>query len=1073
MKYNASVNIENGIGKDYNYIVTPNVQRVLADIIDGTNQGSHSYSIIGTYGTGKSAFLIALENGLLQNDKSLLAENSVFFGLKKFEVINIVGDYISLRSLLMKKLGLDDGQNVLNELKALCKKAEATDKALVLVIDEFGKILEHAAKNNPEEELYFIQQLAELINDHRRRALLLTTLHQNFGSYAYQLSEPQRNEWQKVKGRFKEVVFSEPVEQLLYLAAEQIASVGKTPASSHQFQRIFCIAKEGKFISDGFSLATAEKLYPLDPLAAECLTLAIQKYGQNERSLFSFLTANGKYSINSFETQENYTYNLACVYDYLTYNFYSAISEVNMDSTGWSAIKVAIGRVESGIIDDTDVDDALKIIKTIGLLNIFSGSETTFSKESIITYAKYALNIADAGPLLSKLESVKVIRFASYKSQYILFEGTDIDIETELLKASTIVPTPIASIEELKDYIAPKIASASAEFYKKGTPRYFEFIILNEPEIKVPEGEIDGFCELVFPLDSSCIKDVIAQSQENPHANIYAVFNNVDEIVRHLHEIKKLQYVLEHKAIDDNVAKREILNIQEFEKAKLNASLNDYLFCGDGLVSWYFKGKQIEVKSRRDFNKLLSKVCDEIYYGTPIMRNELFNKQKISSAISLAKSNLLDALLLNSDKEDLGFDPQAFPPEKTIYLSLLKNTGIHRMDEEGMFVLGNPSDPGMSTFWDACQDFIASTTERPRKISELIKILTAAPFKVKQGFIDFWIPIYLYVRQQDFALYGPSGNYVMSITKEFFDLLWKHPGDYTIKAFNVSGIRLEFFKKYRQFLHQDDEVAVGKTSFSKTYTPFLKYYKGLNDYAKSTKKFSNPGTAKFRDVLASASDPEKAFFEDLPEALGYRGSALTNNDEFIQDYLSKIQGAIRELNACYPELINRIEGRIVEQLGIPPIFGQYKPILELRYKDVKRHLLTQKAKMFLDRILAPSESKEEFIEKIAGVVLDKRLSQIKDKEEESAIDNIIFLFQEIDRYVDISRLSIEETDDNLYSFGITSNTGISTPQMTYRLPKSQQTTADRIADRIIAELSGDENLDVCVLLKLLTEKMSK
>ena len=1073
MKYNASVNIENGTGKDYNYIVTPNVQRVLADIIDGTNQGAHSYSIIGTYGTGKSAFLMALENALLHNDNSLLAEKSVFFGVKKFDIVNVVGDYSSLRTLLVQKLGVDDKQNVLNEIKALCKAAETNGKAFVLVIDEFGKILEHAAKNNPEEELYFIQQLSELINDHRRKALLLTTLHQNFGSYAYQLSETQRNEWQKVKGRFKEVVFSEPVEQLLYLAAEQIETSNKRPAADHQFKRIFEIARDGKFISDGFSIETAVKLYPLDPLAAECLTLAIQKYGQNERSLFSFLTAKGKHSISAFETGDCITYNLACVYDYLTYNFYSSISEVNMDSTGWSAIKVAIGRVESGIIEDTLVEAALKLVKSIGLLNIFSPSESTFSKESVLTYAKYALGISNAQNVLAKLEAVKVVRFATYKSQYILFEGTDVDIETELLKAATIVPTPIASIEELKDYIAPKIASASAEFYKKGTPRYFEFVILNEAEVKVPEGDIDGYCELIFPLDKACKSATIEQSKENPNANIYAIFNNVDEIVRHLHEIKKLQYVLEHKAIDDNVAKREILNIQEFEKAKLNAALNDYLFCGDGSVSWIFSGEEAKVSCRRDFNKLLSTVCAKVYHGTPVMKNELFNKQKISSAISLAKSNLLDALIANSDQPDFGFDVQSFPPEKTIYMSLLKNTGIHRADDDGTYILGEPSDSGLSEFWQACQDFISSTTERPRKISELIKILSAAPFKLKQGFIDFWVPIYLYIRQQDFALYGPTGNYVMSITKEFFDLLWKHPGEYSIKAFNVSGIRLEFFKKYRQFLHQDEGVAMGKTSFSKTYTPFLKYYKGLNEYAKNTKKFGSPTTAKFRDVLAYATDPEKAFFDDLPEALGYRGSALTNNDEFIQDYLNKIQGAIRELNSCYPELINRVEGRIIDQLGIPPKFDDYKSVLESRYSEVKRHLLTPKAKLFLDRVLAPSDTREEFVEKIASVVLDKRLAQLKDKEEESMIDNIIFLFQEIDRYVGISQLSGEKTEDNLFSFGITSNTGISTPQMTYRLPKSQQKKADDIAKKLLDELSGDNNLDVCVLLKLLTEKMSK
>ncbi len=42
-------------------------------------------------------------------------------------------------------------------------------------------VLEHAAKNNPERELYFMQKLAEFVNVPSRNILLfLTTLHQNF-----------------------------------------------------------------------------------------------------------------------------------------------------------------------------------------------------------------------------------------------------------------------------------------------------------------------------------------------------------------------------------------------------------------------------------------------------------------------------------------------------------------------------------------------------------------------------------------------------------------------------------------------------------------------------------------------------------------------------------------------------------------------------------------------------------------------------------------------------------------------------------------------------------------------------
>ncbi len=1070
MSYSASVNIEIGVQEDFQYIVTPNVQRVLGDIVSSVSSGVHSFSVIGTYGTGKSSFILALERDLLGQDNALIKKKAVFFGLESFELLNIVGEYDSIQSILARKLKVDN-RNALDSLKQFCKKAEAKNKAVIIVIDEFGKVLEHAAKNNPEEELYFIQQLCELVNDHRRKTVLLTTLHQNFSSYASRLSESQRKEWQKVKGRFKEVVFSEPVEQLLYLAAEQLSISSEQKSDEADFSIVYELAKQCRFISNSFSAETARKLNPIDPLAASCLTLAIQKYGQNERSLFSFLTTNGQYSILGYVRKPHQTYNLANVYDYSLYNFYSELSQVNLESSGWSAIKVALGRIESGIIADEFIADAQKIVKSIGLLSIFGSSETSLNRDALEIYSHCALGIENAGDVIRDLERVKVIRYATYKSQYILFEGTDINIEAELLRAATMVPTPSATVDELRDYVKPRIASASAAFYAKGTPRYFSFVVLNEPEAKIPDGDIDGFCELIFPLEEGCIEQVKSVSASSDEALLFAVFNNVSDIVKHLYEIKKLQYITEKVAVDDQVAKREISNIQEFEKNCLNSAINDYLFDGGENVTWIFKGQECKVCSKKDFNKLLSSVCAEVYSGTPIIQNELFNKHKLSSAISLAKSNLLDRILSCPDQHDLGFDYNEFPPEKTIYISLLKNTGIHRQDEDGVYVFGAPSDKNVLEFWNACESFVSKTVDRPRKVSELIKILMSRPFKLKQGFIDFWIPIYLYIKQQDFAMYNASGTYVMNINREVIDLLWKHPGEYTIKAFSVSGVKLEFFRKYRQFLKKDDDIMLSKDSFANTFKPFLYFFKNLNEYAQHTYKFSNPNVAKFRDVLANAVDPEKVFFELLPESLGYRGD--TFDDDFIQDYLDKIRFAVRELNACYPELIKRIEDRLVEKLSLPSEYESYKAVLTERYAHVKKHLLTQKARSFLDRVLAPAETNKEFIEKISSVVLDKQLYKLRDKEEEPLLDNIIFLFYELDRYIGLSEITDADTEDTLYSFGLVNTNGVNEQQRTYRLPKPRLIEVKQKKAELEKLLSGDSNIDVCILLEMLAEKIKK
>lgn len=68
--------------------------------------------------------------------------------------------------------------------------------------------------------------------------------------------------------------------------------------------------------------------------------------------------------------------------------------------------------------------------------------------------------------------------------------------------------------------------------------------------------------------------------------------------------------------------------------------------------------------------------------------------------------------------------------------------------------------------------FLRNTENKARKISELIKMLSAQPYKLKQGFLDFWIPTYLYIKRQDFALYDASrGAYMPEVNMEFFDLL--------------------------------------------------------------------------------------------------------------------------------------------------------------------------------------------------------------------------------------------------------------------------------------------------------------
>ena len=1069
-QFSLSANIETGFSKG-----TPNAKKVLAEIVNGYQSGIHSYTIIGTYGTGKSSFLIALQNDLSgRSKKKYIFDNIDVLGCEKVETLNIVGDYASLPLLLARKLNIEGNtSSVLDALKAYCSKLNAKNTFLVIMIDEFGKVLEHAAKKDPEGELYFMQKLAEFANVPTRKVILLTTLHQNFSAYAKGLSQAQRNEWNKVKGRFKEVVFVEPVEQILMLAARQNQAQERnlTEAEEANLNILYQLSIKTKFVSADFSFESAKSLYPLDPFSAFSITQAIQRYGQNERSLFSFLHAQGRNSLNAFKSLGRQTYNLQMVYDYVIYNFYSFLKDANADSMNWSAMKIALERVEGQSWESKNMMlDAIKIVKTIGMMNLLGTAAFSMSEEQFAIYAHQALNIENPDEIITTLQRYKIIRYAEYKHRLVLFEGTDINIEEEISKAGLVVSRPVTYIADLTEFFAKRVAPVKAYYYHSGTPRYFQYEIRDEAMDMVPTGDIDGFIELLFPSKKDYVKEIKQMSAECEHAIIYALFNNTDEIVDHLYQIDKYDYILRHVLIDqgDHVAIKEINNLRDYEEVQLNKSIQESLFGYNGNVTWIFKGKEMAVNSQRDFNKLLSRVCYNVYSKTPVMINELFNKNKLSGSISSAKAKYLQALVSHSDMVDFGFESDKFPPEKTIYYSLLKNTGLH---VDGRFA-DKPSNPGMMSLWDASEEFLQSTTTKPRKISELVKKLSSQPYKIKAGFLDFWIPTYLYMKRQDYSLYGDNGAYIPEVNIEFFELLQKHPNEYLIKTFDVSGVRMEFFNQYRKFVNLQAVGGIKSNQFVDTIKPFFFFYnRRLNDYAKHTRKFDHIETLRFRDILAKAKDPEKTFLEDLPAALGYDKEAQ-GSEEFAKQYAYVINRAVRELRGCYNKLIDRIEERLVDVLGLSSYeYDEYVIEIRNRLSSVKTYLLTDRLKEFYNHAIAEFDNRTEWYQSICYTALDQPLQRLRDDQEDKLIEELIALFRTCEKYADISKMEGNDKDE-VFSFDMVSKDGTVIKPQTYRLMDKDKKEAEMLEMDINRLLQGHDDIAVSTLLKILKERTS-
>lgn len=1063
--YNPSVNIIRDSEIEFNYIPTPNSKRAVAQIIDDFRRGLRSFQVIGSYGTGKSSFLWALDQSIASRKPYF---NVAALTKGKVDTIKLVGNFVSLIEEFEAVLELPQLTNVETLFAELYNRYHllGRDGLLLIEIDEFGKYLEFAAKHNPEKELYFIQQLAEFVNNPKYNILLVTTIHQSFESYGFGLNNSERQQWSKVKGRFKEITFNEPVEQLLYLAAEHIQDAFDFEGSKKALKSSIDIFSKSKAFSfdEKFAKEVNTKIYPLDLLAANVLTLALQRYGQNERSLFSFLESTDFTSVAKFVGSSSDFYNLASVYDYLNFNFYSFVSsKYNPDFAAWNSIKYAIESIERQL--QNNVNDAIRLVKAIGLLNTFSASGAVLDKHFWLNYSKSVIGLKNAEGLLEQLVQKSIIRYRIHSQRYILFEGTDLDIESALIEAgnkvSDVTDVPIL----LRRYFEFPPVLAKAYSYANGTPRYFQFVISAQPDTSVPFGEIDGFVNLILS-DNVSVDKVQKISAENEQAAIYGYYENYKEIKTLLYDIEKTQKVLEENQ-DDRIALRELENILTHQKSLLTHYIVNNLFGSKSDVVWIYKGKRLtNIKSKRAFNQQLSTICKEIFHGAPVFKNELVNKNKISSAVFTAKKNFFRALANQNDQPDLGFDVNRFPPEKMIYVTLLKRNQLIGPNSLISVWTVDPSS-SFRKLWEHSNNFIESARKEKVGLSVFVESLQNVPFKLKQGLIDFWVPTFLFLKKDDFALFGPRG-FIPNLSDEILDLISKDPKSYLIKSFDIAGVKLDIFNNYRRFLNQESKDTMTNQNFIETIKPFLVFYRSLPEYSRNTKRLSREAIA-IREAIVNSQDPEKTFFEDFPMALGSSIDQLKNDSLALNSYTQVLQSAIRELRTSFEALVDRFEEFIQSELIYEQVdFEIYKTKLQSRFARLKKHLLLPAQKTLVQRIDSVLDDKRAWLSSICQAITGRTLETLKDEDELVLFDKLKSMVIELDSLTILSEVEIDDRTEEVIGLQIDSfDEG--KRQKVIRLPKNMTEKVDEIKATVKNVLSSDRSFNIAALTKLLQE----
>lgn len=1069
-EFTLSVNILRDANRTISYIKTPNGERAANQILNDFKKGTRSFTLIGSYGTGKSSFLVALEQTLSGYYPHF---NLNAFKNQTVECINMVGEYASLADSLADLLDVSSGKKrstnyILEALYNRFHDLNNPDAVVLLAIDEFGKFLEYAAKNNPESELYFIQKLAEFANDPQRNFLLLTTVHQNIDSYAYELTKSQRQEWSKIKGRFREIPFNEPVEQHLFLASEFIKDSAKS--SNPNIESACELAINSKVVSFNAELLKeiSVNLYPMDLIAASAIAQGLQFYGQNERSLFSFLESTDQAGLSRYDSTNNPFYNLACVYDYLIYNFYSHLTTTqNKDFLLWASIAHALEEVEGRF--EKGVNDYFKLVKTIGLLQLFSHKGANLGRVFLIEYANNCLGISEPGKLISDLEGFKIIALRTVLNRFVLVGGMELDINIALEEAGAYVDEVRDVTTLLKKQIQFDSVLAKEHSYKTGTPRHFSYEISEQPIDLNPQGETDGFINLIFNEFLS-EKDVQKTSESCDNAILFGFYRNSLKVKTQLFDIEKTRKVIAENK-DDKVASKELETILLHQENLLKHFILKRFYGADSDVVWYFQGNQIEFSNKRSFNKFLSEICNLVYSKSPAYKSELVNRHKLSSAVSSAKKSFFLSLTENWDKPDLGYDKDRFPPDKTIYETLLKANGIQLLSDKLQDGLEINPNSSFYDVWKASEDFLYGTKNGKRPIGEFLALLRNKPFKLKEGLIEFWVGSFLFIKRNDFSLFA-SGSFVPNLTMDILDSLVWNAKDFEIKAFNLEGPRFEIFNNYRILLNQQPTDKESIESFIETVRPFLVFYRNLPEYSKKTTRLQKQ-TIEFRKTIAAAKDPEKLFFEEFPVALGFSISRLTESAEALLDYSNTLQTSIKELRTSYTSLLDRFEEFIQNEIiGESIAFPQWKETLKTRYKKLKPHLVLQNQKVFLQRIDAPLETRDDYLESLSIAIMGKASKGFSDQDELSFYEKFRDLVFELDNLQTMSKANINPDTEMLLGVQINSFVG-GLKKGLVRMPKNKQPEADKIEIEIRKLLSTDKSVNIAAIANILKDQITE
>jgi hypothetical protein len=789
-----------------------------------------------------------------------------------------------------------------DNLERISAELAAMNKGLFIVYDEFGRFLQSLGGTDTLQNMQDLQDFAEFV-DRSEHVHVLVIGHKHIRQYAVSSRESIRGEFEKVEKRFRFYSLETDTSTFLRLAQEAIAPTNKRSLEeacegglelSETLQRHSLFAE---FTSYQIEHGIIRTLYPLHPVAVQLLPQLSNIFGQNERTLYSFLTDNGRYSLlDHIQQRKGYYYA-----DQL-FHFFNVDSAEDRDQSSLQLYHT--------IAPYLDGKNKLQR-RVVELLTLWAVTRLTQKQPATLSFLALALGetLEETQNALGQLSQAKIVRYNSIRDLWELYDGSSIDVNAIVAARMSAVSLNVRESMALLErhlpftYIMPYEYNDDMDML-----RYADVRFANLAELKAgihTNFTADDRIWLVLYTDAEEMEnpDAVMTELSAPYCMAFPSFT-AESVWPSLLHYKIIDQLLNDPVFlaEDARVKNELVYMLHETSMRIKTFVERYFVFEELDFRWGTERRFI--KDLRGLEGLVTERLRHTFQNTPIIRNEAFNRNRISAIQRRALIDVIDRVIHGPGEANLGIT--GYGPNYLIYASVLKNNGYSFDVVNGVRCEG--------ILGVLREELLQKLDEQPvGKLSELVAIMEQPPYGIRAAVVPLLFVALLRDRWDQLLFYA-------------HDMLTTHlNGTSVLELTELSeSYEYRYYRLTAEEQHQLQELGLhyglsveACASFVHVADALLLWLRSLPKYAQITTRVS-PAAQKIRDhirgaeidpyshmkqlaaygsVLADVKEELAAFMESNENKLVQNVLELTGTDSLMQlsASLSKLRETVERL----------------------------------------------------------------------------------------------------------------------------------------------------------------------------------